>query len=245
VTTMLQSMAVKTKTHATRCGLAPSVLFMVLTGARGLAQITPAADGQSWCEVDVSTRLTSKATLTVPIVLRNGFSLPDPQLFGIGPLVGIALSKHVTITTGYLFVELPNTGPGYAVHVPLGAITLRQKVGDVHLSDRNRAEALIGLPQSPIRYRNKLVLSFPFANERWLPFLTNETFYDFSKSYWSQNRFQAGIGRQVSSRTRFDLFYMERSVHRSHPTASHIIGLTLEIKLTRRTSRRGVPQEEN
>jgi hypothetical protein len=218
---------------------------MLLTGARGSAQITPAADGQLWNEVDVSTRVTSMVTLTVPIVLRNGFSLSDPKLFGIGPLVDIALSKHVTVTTGYLFVDLPNTGLGYAVHVPLGAITLRQTVGGVHLSDRNRAEALIGLPQSPIRYRNKLVLSLPFADERWQPFLTNETFYDFSKSYWSQNRFQAGIGRQLSSRTRFDVFYLERSVHLSHPTASHIIGLTLEIKLTHRTSRRGVPQEEN
>jgi hypothetical protein len=33
-------------------------------------------------------------------------------------------------------------------------------------------------------------------------------------------RAQAGIGRQLSSRTRFDLSYMERSVHLSHPTGS-------------------------
>jgi hypothetical protein len=210
-----------------------------------MAQTPPVTDGEMWNEIDLSTRLTANATMTVPIVLRNSFSLPDPQLFGVGPLVDVSVSKHVTVTFGYLFVELPKTGTGYAVHVPLGAVTLRQSFGRIHLTDRNRAEGLIGLPRSPIRYRNKLVISAPFSHQRWLPFLTDEVFYDSSKSYWSQNRFQAGMGKQVTPRARVDLFYMERSVHKSDPAASHIVGLTLEIKISRETRRRGIPDEEN
>jgi hypothetical protein len=41
-----------------------------------------------------------------------------------------------------------------------------------------------------------------------------------------------------------DAFYMERN-SKSNPVDSHIVGLTLQIKITHDTQRRGVPHEEN
>ena len=147
--------------------------------------------------------------------------------------------------TGYLFVALPQTGPAYDVHVPLAAVTIREDFGRFRLQDRNRAERLIGIPHSPVRYRNKLVMDLPSPSERWLPFMSDEVFYDFSQSLWSQNRLQAGLGRQMNKQLRLDVFYLERDAHKSHPSATHAIGLTLEVRLTAKTHRKGISHEEN
>ena len=208
-----------------------------------------ATDGEMWNEIDVSAPLFERATLTVPFVIRNSLQLPNPQLAGLGPIVDVAIASHLTITTGYLFVALPQTGPtfdvGYYVHVPLAAVTVRGEFAHFNLQDRNRAERLIGIPHSPIRYRNKLVVDLPSPSPGWLPFMSDEVFYDFSQSRWSQNRFQAGVGRQMNEQLRLDVFYLERDAHKSHPSATHAIGLTLEVRLTPRTRRKGASHEEN
>jgi hypothetical protein len=198
-----------------------------------------------WNEVDVSAPLNGRATLTVPLVIRDSFQLPNPQLAGLGPLVDVAVAKHLTITAGYLYVVLPNSGPGYDVHVPLAAVTIREEIAHFRLQDRNRAEGLIGIPGSPIRYRNKLVIDLPSFSEGWLPFLSDEILYDFSQSLWSQNRFQAGIGRQLNDQLRLDMFYLERDAHKARPAATHAVGITLEVRLTAKTRRKGVSHEEN
>ncbi len=203
------------------------------------------SDVEMWNEVDVSGPLTSRATLTVPLVIRNSFSLPNPQLAGLGPVVDVGLTQNITVTGGYLFVALPRIGPGFYVHVPLAAVTVRTRFHGVELADRSRAEGLVGIPNDPIRYRNRLVIQLPSHSEQWLAFLTDEVFYDFSQNLWSQNRFQAGIGRQISKQVRADVFYLNRNVHHTSPTTTHAIGVTLEVHLTRQTRRRGVPNEEN
>ena len=75
--------------------------------------------------------------------------------------------------------------------------------------------------------------------------MSDEAFYDFSRSLWSQNRFQAGLGRQLNEQLRLDVFYLERDAHQSHPSATHAIGLTLEVRLTAKTRRKAVSHEEN
>ena len=209
------------------------------------AQAKRAPDVEFWDELDLSARLMPKLTVTVPLVVRNSVSRSNPQLYGLGPLFDYAIAKHVTVTGGYLFVGLPHAGNGNDVHVPLAAITLKAKLSRLDASDRSRAEGLIGLPQNPIRYRNKLVLDVPLADGRWQPFASDEVFYDFSKSDWTQNRFQAGIGHELNARLRLDLFYLERNSRKSNPTATHALGTTLQIKLTPRTRREGLPHEEN
>jgi Protein of unknown function (DUF2490) len=202
-------------------------------------------DGEMWNEIDVSAPLSGRATLTVPLVLRASFQLPNPQLAGLGPIVDVAVQKHLTLTAGYLFVVLPNSGRGYDVDVPLVAVTFREEIGHLRLQDRNRVEGLFGIPKSPIRYRNKLVVDLPSFSEEWLPFVSDEVFYDCSQSLWSQNRFQAGLGRQINEQVRLDMFYLERDAHKSLPSATHAVGISLELRLTAKTRRKGVSHEEN
>ena len=221
------------------------LLLASLSPSAAFSSQAASSDIEMWNEVDISAKLTERATLTVPFVIRDSFTLPDPQLGGFGPVLDFELEKHVTVTAGYLYVRLPHTGPGFTANVPLAAVTLRQALGAFRLQDRNRAEGLIGIPNNPIRYRNKLILDLSSPNARWLPFISDEVFYDFSQSRWTQNRFQVGIGRQLSNQLRLDGFYLERSVHKTDPTATHALGVTLEVRLTPGTRRKGVSHEEN
>ena len=65
----------------------------------GLGMLTAswanADDIEMWNEVDISGRLTERLTLTVPLVVRDSFSLSNPQLDGGGPIFDFALSKSV------------------------------------------------------------------------------------------------------------------------------------------------------
>jgi hypothetical protein len=114
-----------------------------------------------WNEVDLSASLMSRINITIPLVIRDSFNLANPQLYGAGAIVDVALTKYLSISGGYLFVGLPHIGPGYNVNVPLAALTLHHRIGRFRVGDRNRWEQLRGLPGSPVRYRNKLLLDLP------------------------------------------------------------------------------------
>ena len=171
------------------------------------------------------------------MVIRSSFNLANPQLAGLGPVFDVSVAKFVIVTGGYLFVTLPKTGPGYSVHVPLAAVTLRQTWHHLRISDRNRAEALIGIPHSPIRYRNKLAVDLGLPSSRVNPFISDEVFYDFEQSAWTQNRLAVGAGIRLNPRLGLDLYYLERSAHKTLPSSVHALGLTLEIHI--KTLKRG------
>jgi hypothetical protein len=188
------------------------------------------SDIQMWNELDL-TAAFGRVQLTAPLVVRNSFQLANPQIAAGGILAEVSLEKWISLSGGYLLAGLPNTGKGYTSNIPLLAMTLKHSLGRLQLSDRNRAEKLYGLPNSPVRYRNKVSASIPLGGGRWVPFVTNETFYDFSKSGWTQNRFQAGISHPLTARLRLDAFFLERSDLRSSANSVHAIGLTLSIDL--------------
>lgn len=210
----------------------------------GFAQAV-GSDIEMWNEVDLMTHVLPHTTLTVPFVLRDSFTLANPQLAGIGPIFDVTIARHVTGTIGYLYVAVPNTGPGFNANVPLGAVTLHKEARGINFADRNRAECLFGIPGKPVRYRNKLVIEAPKLDHNWRPYVSDEVFYDFSQSLWSQNRFQIGAVHSFSDVFRLNLFYLERDAHRSNPTASHAIGLAAEVHVGRGRLRRGLPNEEN
>jgi hypothetical protein len=178
------------------------------------------------------------------LVIRNSFGLANPQLGGVGCIVDISVTKDLTLTAGYLFVGLPNTGKGYESSIPLAAITVRHKLGRFDVSDRNRAEELFGLPNSPIRYRNKVSVDVPFASGRWTPFVTNEIFYDFSKSAWTQDRLQLGVGLRINPQVKLNTFFLLRGDLLLKANDVHALGLMLEWSLTGRKAK-GAEHGEN
>ncbi len=189
------------------------------------------ADVQMWNEVDLSASLMSRINITIPLVIRDSFNLANPQLYGAGAIVDVALTKYLSISGGYLFVGLPHIGPGYNVNVPLAALTLHHRIGRFRVGDRNRWEQLRGLPGSPVRYRNKLLLDLPLDSGRWTPFVSDEMFWDDSQSAWTQNRFEVGVGRELTARLRLDSFFLERTDLEKSANNVHAIGLALEIHI--------------
>lgn len=196
-----------------------------------VAKSAQGADVQMWNEVDLSASLMSRINITIPLVIRDSFNLANPQLYGAGAIVDVALTKYLSISGGYLFVGLPHIGPGYNVNVPLAALTLHHRIGRFRVGDRNRWEQLRGLPGSPVRYRNKLLLDLPLDSGRWTPFVSDEMFWDDSQSAWTQNRFEVGVGRELTARLRLDSFFLERTDLEKSANNVHAIGLALEIHI--------------
>jgi hypothetical protein len=215
--------------------------FVIITS---LASLARAADSQLWSEVDLLASPTSALRFTFPLVMRNSFDLANPQLGGAGCIVDVSVMKDLTVTAGYLFVGLPNTGKGYESNIPLAAITIRHKLSRVEVSDRNRAEKLFALPESPIRYRNRLSVDVPLASGRWTPFVTNEIFYDFSKSAWTQDRLQLGVGLRLKPRVKLNTFFLLRSDLQVKANDVHALGLMLEWSLTGKKAK-GAEHGEN
>jgi hypothetical protein len=219
-------------------------IFVSLVIFSSLATAARAADSQIWSEVDLLASPTSGLRFTFPLVMRNSFDLPNPQLGGAGCIADVSVTKDLTLTAGYLFVGLPNTGKGYESNIPLAAITIRHKLGHFEASDRNRAEKLFGLSNSPIRYRNKLSVDLPLASGRWTPFVTNEIFYDFSQAAWTQDRLQIGVGLRLNTRLRLNSFFLLRSDLQVKANDVHALGLMLEWSLTGKKAK-GAEHGEN
>lgn len=203
---------------------AVAVCGFCLASAAARAQTT-----QSWNEIDLVGSWKSVG-LTVPIVARLDSHLPNPQLLALGLTADLPLPWQLTLTGGYLFVDLPQrTTPD--VHVPLVALTKTVHVRGLTIADRNRVEKLVGLGASPVRYRNRLLANFQVgANGRWHAFIDDETFYDFTASHWTQNRFQFGGGARLFTGVAFDLYFLQRSQRGGVP-ATNVVGATLRMTL--------------
>jgi hypothetical protein len=194
-----------------------------------LATLSSAQNVQSWNEVDLAASWR-KVDFLVPMLARTDTHLPNPQLAAIGITVDSPRLWRLTLTGGYLFGDLPQRSE--VVHIPLLAVSISFRPGRLTITDRDRFEKLVGYGTSPIRYRNRLLLSRSFGVDEWGHlFVDDEVFFDLSASSWSQNRFQAGGGTRVNDRISFDVYYLERNS--SHGPATTVVGTTLRMTLTK------------
>ncbi len=207
-----------------------AVLFWLLFPAT----LTKAQDFQIWNEVDL-TATWGKIDFLMPLLTRIDTSLPNPQLAATGIIADLTLAKHLTVTGGYLFADLPQRS--LLVHIPLIALSTGFQAGRFTIADRNRFEKLIGYPTSPVRYRNRVGLDREFgAHNRWHLFVNDEIFFNLSASRWNQNRFQAGGGARLNRRLFLDIYYLQRNAAAGAPEA-RVLGTTLRVALTPRQTR--------
>jgi hypothetical protein len=166
----------------------------------------------------------------VPFVVRTGSALPNPQLAGVGLEAEVRLRRHVTLTGGFLLVDLPQRARPH-VQLPLVAATTMGRIRRVYVADRNRFEQVIGVATAPVRYRNRVFADLPVSpGGKWHLFGDDEIFFDFSTSTWNQNRLQLGGGMRVRSGVVLDLFYLQRHLRGGVPT-THVFGTTLKVTL--------------
>ncbi len=187
-----------------------------------------AGDLQAWNEVDLAARWR-RLDLTIPFVARIDFRSPNPQLAATGLTADVHLRWGITLTGGYLFVRLPYFAET-AVHVPLVAVSESIRAGRMVITDRNRAEKLIGFGNSPVRYRNRLLVQLPLWS-RYGAFTDDEVFFNSSTSRWDQNRFRIGGDVRINTRLVLDVYYLQRDLRGQAP-ATRVIGTTLRVLLT-------------
>jgi hypothetical protein len=202
------------------------LLFLSLILPCGLARTQ---DFQSWNEVDL-TASWRKVDFLAPFLARTDSSLPNPQLAATGLTADFPLQRHITLTGGYLFADLPQKS--LAVHVPLVAVSNAFRLGRTTLAERNRFEKLFDYPNQPVRYRNRVLADEALGtNHRWHLFANDEVFFDLTAGAWSQNRLQAGGGVWLRSRALLDLYYLRRNAS-GGAAPVHVLGTTLRLALT-------------
>ena len=188
-----------------------------------------AQEFQWWSEFDMTASVRSVEVLGL-IATRTDSMLPNPQLVGGGLEGEVRVLRHLTLTGGYLFVDLPQRGRLH-VQLPLVAATTMFRVGRLFMSDRNRFEQLVGYGTSPVRYRNRMLVDLSLGSDaRWHLFGDDEAFFDFSTSTWSQNRLQLGGGVRLRPGVALDTYYLQRNVRGGAPT-THVLGTTLRVAL--------------
>jgi Protein of unknown function (DUF2490) len=194
---------------------------------------------QTWGEVDLAGSWRNVDFLA-PFLTRCATQLPNPQFAATGILADFHIQENLTLTGGYLFVDLPQFS--WLVNAPLVAVSESVRIKRLRVSDRNRFEKLAGLGElgklaglgfSPVRYRNRLLLDLPLGpDDKWHVFAEDEVFYDFAVSRWNQNRLRAGGGVRLSKQLFLDVYFMEQNT--SGPASEiHVVGSTLRVLLTR------------
>jgi hypothetical protein len=198
------------------------MLLLIFAGQLALAQ-----DFQSWIEVDLAATW-HRIDFLVPLVARIDSQLPNPQLAAGGMSADLALGRHLTLTGGYLFADLPQKS--LRVHLPLVALTNSFRIGRVTLADRNRFEKLFSYANSPIRYRNRFLVEQALGARGHL-FATDEVIFDLTNQAWSQNRFQSGGGFRLNRQVWLDVYYLRRNGSGGAMPAN-VLGTNLRVSLT-------------
>ena len=206
-----------------------AVLFVILCAARASADAQQPPDVEFWSELDLNAKISNAASLTILGIDRSSLQLANPQLGGLGIVADDRVNSFLTLSAGYIYAGLPNTGKGYTVNAPLAAVSLGRGFGRFALRERSRGERLYSIPGNPYRYRQKLELAYKVAPKIQI-FANDEVFYQFGLDRWNQNRAQAGLTRTLNRQLAIDLFYLQRNTQ-SQPKSTRGLGLTVHLSL--------------
>jgi len=193
-------------------------------------------DNQLWDELDASYQFAPEWSATAIVTTRLGDDLPNPTLTAAGLQVDYRIGNWTATGTGYyVSIRSAESGARTAIWLPAAALTYAIAFGPVALSDRNRVEQLEGLPGSPIRYRNRASSYWRLPGAHGWPdvFAADEVFYDFATDRWTRNRAQAGVQFRLAPNTRLQTFYMLQKNTHGAPERLNVLGLTLELDITR------------
>jgi hypothetical protein len=194
----------------------------------------PLVDSQLWSELDATHPITADLSATGIFTTRLGNDLPNPTLTAGGLQLDYRIGAWTASVTGY-YASTRNAQSGghTGIWLPAAALTYEIGFGPMALSDRNRVEQLEGLPNSPMRYRNRAGADWHFPGEHALSdlFVADEVFYDFSRDRWTRNRAQVGVEFYLTASARLQTFYMRQNNTYGAPDRLNVLGLTVQIDI--------------
>ena len=196
----------------------------------------PETDNQSWNDVQLTIPMTKKVDFLLQTTWRFGgnfFGTAVDERWGAG--FNYKLSKYVTLNELYFHREAkpPNGKQEHEERLSFGA-TFQGPIGNFTLSDRNWFERRWREPQvDSWRYRNRVRLEHPFKIEKtkFVWFISDEVFYDWSVRDWVRNRAAIGAGHTFNKHFAGELYYLRQNDGRSKPGDINVIGTTLRFKL--------------
>jgi hypothetical protein len=201
-------------------------VFLVLLGFAGGAR---AQDFQQWNELDLAGSVRGY-TLTAPLVARTDAAQSvNPILAATGLLLDTPMKHHVSGTVGYLWVTLP--GSDAQANVPLLAATAQVRVRHLRIDDRNRFEQLVSYSNSPVRYRQRLLLEYPLGRRgRVQALCSDEPIWVLTPGKtqgWNQNRLQLGVEVRVAPRVTLDNYYLQRNA----PSGATVYAIGTQVRV--------------
>lgn len=203
--------------------------------ARGQSRV-PESDTQSWNDVQLTVPMTKKADFLLQTTWRFGdnfFGAVVDERWGAG--FNYKLSRYVTLNELFLHrgARPPHGKSETEERLSFGA-TFQGPMGKFTLSDRNWFERRWREPQVDAwRYRNRVRLEHPFKVEKtkFVWFISDEVFYDWSAHDWVRNRAAIGAGHTFNKHVTGELYYLRQNDGRSRPGDINVIGTTLRFKL--------------
>ncbi len=211
--------------------IAAALWFASLTAS---SQV-PEKDTQNWNDIQLTIPLNKQVDFLIQGTLRFGGNSKTPLDERWGAGFNYKLKKYVTLNELYFHREAraPHGRLEHEDRLTLGAI-FQAPLGKFTLSDRNWFERRWRQPQvDSWRYRNRIRLEHPFKIDKakFIWFISEEVFYDWSVNDWVRNRAAIGAGHTFNKHFAGELYYLRQNDGRSRPGDINVIGTTWRVRL--------------
>lgn len=212
-----------------------------LASAHAQTPAPPRDDLQVWSEVQIIKPLAKDKDLLVIGVLRLGREVSRPVDERIGAGIAFKLSKYLTLTLTYIYVDQqPFEGRRINEHRLIFNATGKLMLGKFTFTDRNLYERRVRHNSRDFTtYRNRLQLDHParLGTFAFKPFIADEVWYSTQahptggNQGWFRNRIAAGILKQFSRRYYAEFFYLHQHDGIARPGNVHALGTLFRVIL--------------
>lgn len=198
---------------------------------------------QSWNEVqlivpiarakDAKGKTIDKVTATFSGILRIGRSNLDFLDNRLSATVDYRVNRYLSLLSSVMYRkdEITVNQRRFETRLDAGAM-LSKTWSKFSFHDRNFFEHRFRNGRADLNlYRQRIQVSRPVTfnkKELFVPFISEEGYYDLQSKSWIQNEFFAGITRRLNQKTSIDIAYVRND---SRPINVNGISLNLRIRL--------------